>query len=124
NGMSPNSSILPDQLPKNEHQRFTDEKEAFKKKYEEQVDKLVSQWKLRQVEIKEVMANNPIEGQKKWEATDKEFKNEYEKIKQRANEERLRINDLHERHLDLNINREKAEAQKQLTNAWNEKPIK
>ena len=53
-----------------------------------------------------------------------EFRQEYEFIKQSANRERTRINELHEIHLDAALNIAKTDANKKLINAWNEKPLK
>ncbi len=53
-----------------------------------------------------------------------EFRQEYELLKQSANRERTRINELHEIHLDTDLNAAKIQANNKLINAWNEKPLK
>ncbi len=56
--------------------------------------------------------------------SESDFRQEYEFLKQSANRERIRINELHETHLDTALNIEKIEANKKLVNAWNVKPLK
>jgi hypothetical protein len=56
--------------------------------------------------------------------SESDFRQEYEFLKQSANRERIRINELHEIHLDTALNTEKIQANKKLVNAWNVKPLK
>lgn len=53
-----------------------------------------------------------------------DFRREYESLKQAASQERTRLNELHEIHLDNTLNVAKAEANKKLINAWNNLPLK
>jgi hypothetical protein len=53
-----------------------------------------------------------------------EFRQEYDFLKQSANRERTRINEVHEKNLDNALNTAKTSANKKLINAWNEKPLK
>jgi len=112
-------------VPKTEeHERFEKDKDEFKRKYKEQIDQLKSRWQTRQNEIQLLANRNASLAQQQYEMSEIEFRQEYEFLKQSASRERTRINELHETHLDSTLNTAKAEANKKLINAWNEKPLK
>jgi hypothetical protein len=112
-------------VPKTEeHERFSKDKEEFKRKYKEQIDQLKFRWQTRQNEIQLLANRNATAAQQQYEANEIEFRQEYEYLKQSASRERTRINELHETHLDIALNAAKTEANKKLINAWNEKSLK
>ncbi|CAF3821790.1 unnamed protein product [Rotaria sp. Silwood1] len=115
----------PSPVPKSdENQRFTKDKETFKQKYKEQIDQLKSRWQIRQNEIQLLAHHNITAAQNQYEISEIQFRQEYEIIKQSANRERIRMNELHEIHLDIILNELKTEANNKLLNIWNEKPLK
>lgn len=67
---------------------------------------------------------NPSKAQEEFEASDLQFRQEYDSIKQDANRERGRINELHEKNLDTLLDTAKNETSRQLSAAWSEKPLK
>ncbi len=85
---------------------------------------LKTRWQARQNEIQLTANRNASAAQQQYESTEIEFRQEYEFIKQSANRERTRINELHEIYLDAALNIAKTDANKKLINAWNEKPLK
>ncbi|CAF1185816.1 unnamed protein product [Rotaria sordida] len=115
----------PSSIPKSgENQRFAKDKEEFKRKYKEQIDQLKSRWQIRQNEIQLLANHNITAAQKQYEITEIQFRQEYEILKQSANRERTRMNELHEIHLDITLNEIKTQANKKLLDTWNEKPLK
>jgi hypothetical protein len=115
----------PSPVPKSEeHERFTKDKEEFKRKYKEQIDQLKSRWQIRQNEIQLLANRNASAAQQQYETNEIEFRQEYEFLKQSASQERTRINELHEIHVDTALNNAKIEANKKLIYAWNEKLLK
>ncbi|CAF4485856.1 unnamed protein product, partial [Rotaria sp. Silwood2] len=115
----------PSPIPKsNENQRFSKDKEEFKRKYKEQIDQLKSRWQIRQNEIQLLVNRNVTEAQKQYEISEIQFRQEYEILKKSASRERTRMNELHEIHLDSVLNQLKTEANKKLLDIWNEKPLK
>lgn len=56
--------------------------------------------------------------------TEIEYRQEYDYLKQSANRERTRLNELHENNLDIAMNKAKNEANRKLINTWNDKPLK
>ncbi|CAF1176250.1 unnamed protein product [Adineta steineri] len=107
-----------------ENERFAKDKEAFKQKYKEQIDQLKIRWQTRQNEIQLLAKRNASAAQQQYEMSDIEFRQAYEILKQSANRERTRINELHEIHIDTSLNTAKIEANQKLINAWNEKSLK
>jgi len=59
------SSSRKSHLTINEHERFTKDKEEFKRKYKEQIDQLKSRWQKRQNEIQLLANQNPDQTQKR-----------------------------------------------------------
>ncbi|CAF3095507.1 unnamed protein product [Rotaria sp. Silwood2] len=115
----------PSPIPKSdENQRFSKDKEEFKRKYKEQIDQLKSRWQIRQNEIQLLVNRNVTEAQKQYEISEIQFRQEYEILKKSASRERTRMNELHEIHLDSVLNQLKTEANKKLLDIWNEKPLK
>ncbi|UJR22421.1 hypothetical protein I4U23_025481 [Adineta vaga] len=107
-----------------ERERFTKDKEDFKRKYKEQIDELKTRWQTRQNEIQLLANRNASAAQQQYETSDIDFRREYDFIKQAANRERTRLNELHEIHLDTAFNSAKTEANQKLINAWNNQPLK
>jgi len=106
----------PSPVPKSDEQeRFTKDKEEFKRKYKEQIDQLKSRWQTRQNEIQLLANRNASAAQQQYEMSESDFRQEYEFLKQSANRERIRINELHEIHLDTALNTEKIEANKKIS---------
>lgn len=107
-----------------EQQRFVKDKEDFKLKYKQQIDRLKSRWQTRQKEIQLLSIRNNSAADQQRQSIDIQFQQEYDQIKQLANQERTRLNELHETHLDLALNSAKIDANKNLISAWNEQPLK
>ncbi|CAF0952162.1 unnamed protein product [Adineta steineri] len=118
------SSARKSHLTINEHERFTKEKEAFKRKYKEQINDLKSRWQKNQDDIKILAKKNSTEAQRQYENIEIEFRQEYDLIKQTASRERTRINALHESNLDNALDIAKKETSQKLNVVWNEKPLK
>ncbi|UJR26666.1 hypothetical protein I4U23_007983 [Adineta vaga] len=118
------SSAKKSHLTLNEHERFTKEKEEFKRKYQQQIEDLKSRWQKQQDNIKSQTKQNPTNAQRQYERTEIEYRQEYETIKQIASQERTRINELHEKNLDKILSEAKDETNQKLITAWNEKPPK
>ncbi|CAF1936170.1 unnamed protein product [Rotaria magnacalcarata] len=115
----------PSPIPKSEeNKRFSKEKETFRQKYKEQIGQLKSRWQIRQNEIQSLANRDAAAAQQQYETNEIEFRQEYDVLKQSANRERIRMNELHEIHLDVGLNELKTEANKKLLDAWNEKPLK
>ncbi|CAF0994896.1 unnamed protein product [Adineta ricciae] len=110
-----------DQTATEERERFAKDKESFKQKYKEQIDELKTRWQNQQKKI-QFLVNGNVSAVR--EQIDIDFRREYESLKQAASQERTRLNELHEIHLDNMLNVAKAEANKKLINAWNNLPLK
>jgi len=108
----------------NEHERFTKDKEEFKRKYNQQIDQLKSRWQTRQNEIQLLANQDPMEAQKEYEKSEIEFRQDYDFIKQTATRERTRINEIHENNLDSVLDIAKKETNQKLNSVWNENPLK
>lgn len=78
----------------------------------------------RQAEIQILANRNPSEAQTSYERVELDFRQEYEFLKQTANRERTRINELHENNLDRALDVAKSETNEKLITAWNDKPFK
>jgi len=61
------SSTRKSHLTINEHERFTKDKEEFKRKYNEQIDQLKSRWQKHQNEIQLIANKNSNQAQKEYE---------------------------------------------------------
>jgi L-lactate utilization protein LutC len=85
---------------------------------------LRSRWQQRQADIQMVANRNPSEAQASYEKADVEFRQEYDFLKQTANRERTRINELHENNLDRALDVAKSETNEKLITAWNDQPLK
>lgn len=107
-----------------EQQRFAKDKEDFKQKYKQQFDQLKSRWQTRQKDVQLLSIRNRTAADEQRQSIDIQFQREYEQLKQSASQERTRLNELHETHLDLALNSAKIDANKNLINAWNEQPLK
>ncbi|CAF1048899.1 unnamed protein product [Adineta ricciae] len=110
-----------DQTATEERERFAKDKESFKQKYKEQIDELKTRWQNQQKKV-QFLVNGNVSAAR--EQIDIDFRREYESLKQAASQERTRLNELHEIHLDNMLNTAKAEANKKLINAWNNLPLK
>ena len=69
------------------------------------------------------MNENSIEAQNQYERADKEFRQDYDFLKQTASDERTRINELHEQNLDQALDIAKKETRERLMKLWKEKPL-
>jgi len=125
-----------------EQQRFAKDKDDFKQKYKQQIDQVISpffliffllffeyfqlrsRWQTRQHEVQLLSLRNSSAAEQQRQSVDIEFQREYEQLKQSASQERRRLNELHETHLDLALNSAKIDANKNLISAWNEQPLK
>jgi hypothetical protein len=107
-----------------EQTRFSKERDAFRRKYKEQIDQLRSRWQQRQNEIQLLAKRNASEAQRQYETSDIEFRQDYDFIKQSASRERTRLNEIHETHLDTAVNAAKSQANEKLIQAWGETPLK
>lgn len=85
---------------------------------------LRSRWQTRQHEVQLLSLRNSSAAEQQRQSVDIEFQREYEQLKQSASQERRRLNELHETHLDLALNSAKIDANKNLISAWNEQPLK
>lgn len=128
----------------NEHERFTKDKEDFRRKYQAQIDQVIikkhkysicfsnikysfqlkNRWQQREKEIQATANINPFQAQQDYTTSDATFRGEYEALKQSANRERTRVNELHENNLDTILSIAKNQTNQKLINAWNEIPIK
>ncbi|CAF2986441.1 unnamed protein product [Rotaria sp. Silwood2] len=118
------SSTRKSHLTINEHERFTKDKDEFRRKFREQIDQLKLRWRNRQNDLQLLANMNPYQAQQEFEQSDMDFRRDYDLIKQTANQERIRINELHEKNLDTILNNAKRETNKKLMIVWNEKPLK
>ncbi|CAF1659896.1 unnamed protein product, partial [Adineta ricciae] len=118
------SSPQKSHLTLSEHERFTKEKQDFRRKYQQKIDDLKSRWQNQQDNIKSQAKQNPTDAQRQYERTEIEYRQEYETIKQAASQERTRINEVHENNLDQVLDAAKEETNQKLITAWNEQPLK
>ncbi|CAF3600482.1 unnamed protein product [Rotaria sp. Silwood1] len=118
------SSTRKSHLTINEHERFTKDKEEFRRNFKKQIDQLKLRWRNRQNDLQLLANMNPYQAQQEFEQSDIDFRREYDVIKQAANRERTRINELHEKNLDTILTNAKNETNKKLIAAWNENPLK
>ncbi|CAF3641826.1 unnamed protein product [Rotaria socialis] len=110
-------------LTVNEHERFTTDKGEFRRKYKEQIDQLKIRWQNRRNDLQILANTNPYQAQQDFVQSDVEFRLTYDTIKRTANEERTRINELHEKNLDSLLDTAKNETNQKLIAAWNENPL-
>lgn len=113
-----------DQPSNEERQRFSREKEQFKRKYKEQIEQLNVRWQARQAEIQRLAARNASAAQQQYETSEIDFRREYDSLKQAASRERTQLNELHEIRLDIALNAARTEANQKLIDAWNGQPLK
>ena len=85
---------------------------------------LKSRRQLRQDEIQQIANRDPIQAQNQYETSEVNFRQEYDVLKQTADRERARINELHEKNLDQALDTAKKETYDKLIAAWKTKPLK
>ncbi|CAF1151760.1 unnamed protein product [Rotaria sordida] len=117
------SSARKSHLTINEHERFTKDKNEFRRKFKEQIDQLKLRWQNRQNDIQLLVNMNPYQAQQEYIQNEIEFSRGYDFILQTANRERTRINELHEKNLDAVLDNAKNETNQKLIAVWNEKPL-
>lgn len=107
-----------------ERNRFNKAKEDFKLNFKNQIDQLRSRWQQRQIDAQTSIVRDANELEQEQNRIEKDFREQYESIKQTANLERTKLNEVHENNLEILMNKARNEANKKLNQAWNERPLK
>lgn len=109
---------------KSEHQRFTDEKSNFQRKYQEKIQDLKEYWAEEFEKIKNLQQTDPDLALQKHRETEEKLRQNYEKLCESAKNERKRINEEHETNLDKFLAIATNQTRSALDAQWKKTPFK